>query len=126
MCSNTNTNLKRLITLQKRVFRIISKSSFDAHTNPICKNLKIIKFQIGKIMYLYKNGLPDSFDDMILLHSDVYSYNTRSKNSFRLSYCRTNVRKLSLKDLNCIILLTLKFRMLLVFLCLLLNLGFLF
>ena len=49
-------------------------------------------------MYLYKNDLlPDSFNDVFLLHSDVHSNNTRSKNSFRLSRCRTNVRKFSLR-----------------------------
>ena len=81
--STYQSNLKHLITLQKRVIRIISKSTFDAHTNPIFKNLNILKFenliklQIGKIMYLYKNGLlPDSFNDMFLIHSDVHSYIT--------------------------------------------------
>ena len=55
----------------------------------------IIKLKIGKVMYLYKNGLlPDSFNDMFLL-TVTYSYNTRSKNFFRLPYCRTNVRKFS-------------------------------
>ena len=45
-------------------------------------------------MYLYINGpLPDGFNDMFLLNCDVRSFNTRSKNSFRLPYCRTNVRK---------------------------------
>ena len=70
---------------------MISKSAFDAHTNPIFKNLKILKFesiiklQIGKIMYFYKSGLlSDSFDEMFLLHPDVHSYNTRGNNSFRL------------------------------------------
>ena len=49
-------------------------------------------------MYLYKNGfLPDSFNDMFLLNCDVHSYNTGSKNSIRLPYCRTNVRKFSLR-----------------------------
>ena len=33
--STYQANLKRLITLQKKVIRIISRSSFDAHTNPI-------------------------------------------------------------------------------------------
>ena len=48
-------------------------------------------------MYLYINGLlPDGFNDMFLLNCDVRSFNTRSKNSFRLPYCRTNVRKFSL------------------------------
>ena len=45
----------------------------------------IVKLQIGEIMYLYKNGpLHDSFNDMFLFHCDVHSYNTRSKNSFRI------------------------------------------
>ena len=50
-------------------------------------------------MHLYKNGLlPNSFNDMFLLNCDVHSYiNTRSKNSFRLPYFWTNVRKFSLR-----------------------------
>ena len=32
--STYQSNLKRLITLQERVITIISKSTFDAHTNP--------------------------------------------------------------------------------------------
>ena len=94
----------RLINLQKRVIRIVSRSSFDAHANPIFVSLQILKFediiklQIGKVMYLYKNGLlPDSFIDMFLLNCDIHSYNTRSKNSFCLPYCRTNVRTFSLR-----------------------------
>ena len=48
-------------------------------------------------MYHFKNGLlPNSFNDMFLLNCDVHSYNTRSKNSFRLPFCRTNVRKFPL------------------------------
>ena len=55
-------------------------------------------------MYLYKNGLlPDNFNDMFLLtfvtvkglmiicNCDVIhidNYNTRSKNTFHLPYCR--------------------------------------
>ena len=95
--STYQSNLKRLINLQKRVIIIVSRSSFDAHTNPIFVSLRILKFediiklQIGKV---YKNCLlPDSFNDMFLLNCDIHSYNTRNKNSFRLPYCRTNVRK---------------------------------
>ena len=54
--------------------------------------------RIGKVMYLYKNGLLlDSFNDMFLLNCDIHSHNTRNKNSFRLPYCKTNVRKFSLR-----------------------------
>ena len=50
-------------------------------------------------MYHYKNGLlPNSFNDIFLLNCDVHlCINTRSKNSFRLPYYRTNVRKFSLR-----------------------------
>ena len=33
------TNLARLVILQKRVVRIIANSNFDAHTDPIFKTL---------------------------------------------------------------------------------------
>ena len=49
---------------------------YDAHTNPIFMDLKILRFEnivklrIGKVMYLYKNGLlPDSFNDSSLWRS---------------------------------------------------------
>ena len=84
--STYQSNLKRLINLQKRV----------TNANPIFEDFKIediIKPQIGKVMYLYKNGLlPGSFSDMFLLNCDVHSYNTRSKNAIHLPYCRANVR----------------------------------
>ena len=51
-----------------QVIRIVSRSCFDAHANPIFVSLRILKFediiklQIGKVMYLYKSGLlPNSF-----------------------------------------------------------------
>ena len=73
--STCRSNLKRLITLQKRFIRIISNSPFNTHANPIFVSLRILKFediiklQVGKVMYLYKNGLlPDCFNDMFLFN----------------------------------------------------------
>ena len=35
----------------------------------------IIKLRIGKVTYLYKNGLlPNSFNDMFLFNCDAHSY----------------------------------------------------
>ena len=66
-----HSNIKRLVTLQKRAVRTICKSAFDAHTDPIFKSLKLLKFenivslQVAKIKYLYENGqLPESFNNM--------------------------------------------------------------
>ena len=52
----------RLITLKKQDVRIISRSAFDAHTDPYFKKLGILslesiyKLQIGKHVYQYKSG----------------------------------------------------------------------
>ena len=102
--STYTTNLKRIFLLQKKVLRIISKSSFDAHTDPLFIQLKILKFddiykfQILKFMFLYKNKvLPDLFKEMFSLRSEVHSYNTRNSNSFHTFSCRTNIRKFSIR-----------------------------
>ena len=58
--STYSSNLNRIALLQKRVVRIINKEKFDAHTDPIFKELKILKlhdiylFHLGKFMYLFK------------------------------------------------------------------------
>ena len=59
----------------------------------------IMKLQIGNGMYmnLYKNGLlPESFNDMFSLNSDLHKYSTRNKNAFSLPYCRSNITSFSL------------------------------
>ena len=56
------SNLSRIFLLQKKVIRIISKSAFDAHTEPIFKQLKILKLsdiyrsQIGKLCFLLRKA----------------------------------------------------------------------
>ena len=88
--------------IQKRVIRIMS-SAFDAHTDPLFKNLNILnlesiyKLQIGKFMYQYRPGiLPYSLNDMFLVTHQVHSYGTRSSEIFYLPQCRANVRKFSI------------------------------
>ena len=68
--STYKTNLRRLVILQKRRIRIINKSHFNAHTDPIFKDLGILKFndihllQLGQFMYSCKNSfLPTRFND---------------------------------------------------------------
>ena len=67
--STYKTNLRRLVILQKRIIRIINKSHFNAHTEPIFKDLGILKFndihllQLGQFMYSCKNSfLPPRFN----------------------------------------------------------------
>ena len=93
------TNLNRLVLLQKKIIRIISKMPFDAHADPIFKSLQIMKlseiyfFQVGKFMFSYKIGLlPNAFKEMFLMTNQVHSYNTRNSNTFYLFLARTNIR----------------------------------
>ena len=67
------TNLKRIVLLQKRIIRIINKETFNAHTDPLFAEVKILKFE--KI-YLYQLGT---------CHSDLY----------HIPFCGTNIRKFS-------------------------------
>ena len=90
--STYQSNLNRIIVLQKKIIRIISKVSFDAHTGVLFKEQEILKFsdiylyQIGKLMYLFKRSLlPKYFRDMFTLASQIHSYNTRNSNLFFFS-----------------------------------------
>ena len=81
----------------------MSRSAFDAHTDHLFKNLKILnlesiyKLQIGKFMYQYRSGLlPYSFNNMFLVTRQVHSYGSRSSEHFYLPQYRTNIRTFSI------------------------------
>ncbi len=102
--STYQSNLHRIILLQKRAVRVLSRSNFDAHTDPIFKELHIIKFrdicslQIGQFMFSYKHGLlPASFDTFFTLNSEIHNYLTRNAKSFHLPLCRTNICQFSIR-----------------------------
>ena len=117
--SNYPSNLNRIFLLQKKVTRIISKSAFDAHTEKIFKQLKILKLsdicrsQIDKFIFSFKKGLlPDAFSEMFLLTNQIHHYNTRNSNSSYLFSCRTNIRPFDIcfQGPNCLILSIQKFK----------------
>ena len=96
-----NSN-SRLVILQKRIIRIINKSHFNAHTDPIFKDLGILKFndihllQLGQFIYSCKNSfLPLRFNNNFSQSNQFHSYNTRNSLAYRLPYCRTNTKKFS-------------------------------
>ena len=83
-------------------FKPFTKEKFDAHTDPIFKELKILKlddiylFHLGKFMYLFQNNLLQRpFGNLILWTNQVHNYNTRSSNQnlFYVPFCRTNLRQ---------------------------------
>ena len=68
------TNLNRLIVLQKKVVRIIARKPHDAHTDPIFKDLEILKFNciyrfhVSKVLFQLKNNvLPSDFSAIFFI-----------------------------------------------------------
>ena len=100
--STYKTNLCRLVILQKRVIRVSNKSNFNAHTDPIFKDLSVLKFNdihflhLGQFMFSCKNSfLPPRFNSNLSQSNQFHSYNTRNSQAYRLRYCRTNTKKFS-------------------------------
>ena len=94
------TCLYRINLLQKRVIRIINREAYDAPTDPIFKDLNILKLndiyllQLGIFMYKYQNNLlPINFANSFLRTDQVHNYNTRASRLFYVPSCRTNIRK---------------------------------
>ena len=98
------TNLSRLVILQKRIIRIISNSDYSAHTNPIFKKRFMLKFQdiqklqISQFMFSYRNNsLPNKFQGMFILNTQIHNYNTRTKNLICIPLVRTSLRQVSIQ-----------------------------
>ena len=86
-----HTHLKPLLLLQKKIVRIMTFSSYYAHTAPIFKDLKILTIdklivhRIGITMYKYSNGLlPDVFNTLYIKNSEIHTYSTRSKDLYHV------------------------------------------
>ena len=102
--STYSSNLNRIFILQKKCIRIISKSSYDAHTEPLFKALRILKFadiykfQVSKMMFLFRKGLlPSAFCNMFPLRNTFHSYNTRTCEHFHVASYRTNIRSFAIR-----------------------------
>ena len=97
------TTISRLSILQKRIIRIVNKSDFLAYTNPIFKELYLLKLedirilQISQLMFTVRNNSSlITLKDMFTLNNQIHSYNTRSSKSFHLPRTRTKLRQFSI------------------------------
>ena len=93
--ASSAANLNRLLLLQKRALRIINFKEFNAHTDPLFiqgKILKIYRIQLGSLMYqLTCNNLPSAIKSMFTLNSDVHSHFTRQASNFHIPYTHTSL-----------------------------------
>ena len=86
-----HTHLKPLLLLQKKIVRIMTFSTYYAHTAPIFKDIsiltidKLIVHRIRIAMYKYSNGLlPDVFNTLYVKNSEIHTYSTRSQDLYHI------------------------------------------
>ena len=97
-----NTNLKRLITLQKKAIRIINHAPSRAHSNPLFISSQILPFDKliiqSKLMFMhsieYGYCLPSFLDTWQKNHQRNPNLNLRNANDFYLPITRIESLKL--------------------------------
>ena len=77
--------------LQKKAVRIVGKTKYNAHTDPIFANLKLLKLkdviELENIKYMYQvthRCLPVPLLNTFSVNADVHQYNTRGRNDPRI------------------------------------------
>jgi len=88
--------LDKLLKLQKRAVRNISKSEFRSHTAPLFKDLNLLRiydmytYYLCIFMFKYSiNQLPSLFKDYFIKRSNVHNLNTRKNNDYQLTRNKT-------------------------------------
>ena len=92
------THLTRLITLQKRVIRIITSSDYLAHTSPLYKQMHILKIPDIKEMYIATclyNGINDT--------GRLHNYPTRHRHLICIPNHRLTIYEHSFMYQRCLV-----------------------
>ena len=89
--SMVESNQNKIIKLQKKAVRIVGKARYNANTDPIFANLKLLKvkdiIQLENVKYMYQithRSLPKPLLDTFISNADVHNYNTRRRNDPRI------------------------------------------
>ena len=104
----------RLFNLQKHALGIMTNSKYNAHTEPLFKDLKLLKlsgiFYIKCMNFWYKftnNTLPKYFHFLFRYNGDIYEIETRNHNQLHFfppvhtvlnMFCSTIARNLSINS----------------------------
>ena len=97
-------NCTKIFRLQKRIVRNIKCASYSSHTNPIFRDLKILKIQdihlLSKLKFYYKHindTLPDAFRSITFTrNSDTHDHNTRTMDNLTLPNYKHSFTRLSI------------------------------
>ena len=107
------TNLQRILSLQKRVIRIVDKSYYNVHTQPIFRKLNFLKFQDIHLMHLGQlcTRLRTVFS-LENLFENIFSINNQTILTIQYHYVEQISRNssYSIEVINFLILFHLRFR----------------
>ena len=77
---NVHPQFAKIITLQKRAMRTIKFADFGAHSDPLFKELKVLKIEdtikLQNCLFVHdylNNKLPDCFDNYFEIISDIHT-----------------------------------------------------
>ena len=98
------SNLKRLITLQNKIVRIITSSKPRDSAQPLYEQLGIVKlsdinkYLIGRFMFRYCKGqLPRLFDSFFCRNNDFHQHNTRISDHYHIPSVKSDLSKTGIK-----------------------------
>ena len=93
--SANSTQLRPVILLQKKCIRIISKSNYYQHTDPLFKELNLMKlshiysYNCAKFIFLcYNNSNYNIFRQKLIQNNSVHRYETKSAHLLRKPFVR--------------------------------------
>ena len=102
--ANYKSNLDCLIKLQKKIIRVISNSGFKDHTEPLFRELHIMKFEFlnhfltGLFMFKVMNNLlPPICQDLFIVNQSIHHYDTRQKHNIHIFHYRVNTSLFSIR-----------------------------
>jgi len=92
----SQTNIKKIATLQKKAIRIVKSAKYNDHSAPLFKSLKVLPFE--KIIYeqrlkfmhtIYNDYAPPSFSNVWTLNTNrATEYELRNTNDFSIIFPR--------------------------------------
>lgn len=95
--NNYKTRFKKLVTLQKKILRIITFSSYTTSSLPIYQELNILNIdQINKLQLclftydLFNNRLPPQFNSFCSTNNRIHKHYTRNSTKLHKQYNKTN------------------------------------
>ena len=96
---------QKVFVLQKKVVRIITNSSYNAHTDTLFVKLKILKLEyiyelsVTSFMFLYsKNALPNCFNDYFVSNNTINTNNIGFPAQFQNLIIQFNIKSIQIHD----------------------------